>query len=578
MHTPFIAAALVIVLASSPGAQGGAPAGPGQGAAGRGQRPARATPPRADLPRGTAVLRGMIVAADNGSPIRRAQVRVSSPEARESRLATTDAQGRFEIRELPAGRYSLTASKGGFVSLQYGQRRPSESGTPIELADNQTLDKLTIALPRGSVLGGRITDEFGEPVANASVTAWRYAYSGGARRMMPAQGANARDTTDDQGQFRLFGLPPGEYYVSAMLRSGGPEVTDPMGELSGYAATYYPGTTNISEAQRVTIAVSQENTGIHFGLIATRLVRVSGQVITSSGAPATNGTVMLAPASTSGGRAMMPPQGGGGNRIDPSGTFRLPNVAPGRYQLQARSGGREGEMARMDLTVGNDDVDGITLVTTPGTIINGTIISDTGEAFDFRAQQLQVNGRAASPDAPGFGGGPGGARVGDDWSFSLRAITDPIVIRTSAPQGWTLKSVVFNGQDITDTAMEFPAGQSINGVQIVMTRKIASVSGIVTDARGNPALDATVVVFPANEKLWTYQSRFIRAARPDQDGRYRVAPLPSPEQYLVVAVQGLEDGQAGDPDFLAAVRDSAARFELTEGETKAVDVKLTAQR
>ena len=124
----------------------------------------------------------------------------------------------------------MTASKGGFVSLQFGQRRPSESGTPIELGDGQTLDKITIALPRGSVLGGRITDEFGEPVANATVTAWRYGYAGGARRMMPAQGANARDTTDDQGQFRLFGLPPGEYYVSAMLRSGGPEVTDPMGE------------------------------------------------------------------------------------------------------------------------------------------------------------------------------------------------------------------------------------------------------------------------------------------------------------------------------------------------------------
>ena len=149
--------------------------------------------------------------------------------------------------------------------MQYGQRRPSESGTPIELGDGQTLDKIAIALPRGSVLGGRITDEFGEPVANASVTAWRYGYAGGARRMMPA-GQNARDTTDDQGQFRLFGLPPGDYYVSATLRGGGPEVTDPMGELSGYAATYYPGTTNVAEAARITLAVSQENTERQFWL------------------------------------------------------------------------------------------------------------------------------------------------------------------------------------------------------------------------------------------------------------------------------------------------------------------------
>jgi hypothetical protein len=537
-------------------------------------------PPRADAPRGTSILRGQIVAADNGSPIRRAQVRVTSPDAREARVATTDAQGRFEIRELPAGRYTMMASKGGFVSLQFGQRRPSESGTPIELGEGQTIDKIGIALPRGSVLGGRVTDEFGEPVANASVTAWRYAYQAGARRMMPAPGANTRDTTDDQGHFRLFGLPPGEYYVSATLRSGGPEVTDPMGEPSGYAATYYPGTTNVAEAQRVTLGVSQENTGVHFGLIATRLVRVSGQVIGSDGSPVANGNVMLAPVSSSGGRAMIMQQGGTANRII-NGAFRLPNVAPGRYQLQARapSANRQMELARMDLVVGAEDIDGITMVTAPGAVIGGSIVSDTGEAFDFRPQQFQVSARPASPDSQGLGpGGGGGSRIGDDWTFTLQNITDPIVVRTSSPQGWMLKSVFLNGQDITDVPMEFPPGQTFGGVQVVMTKKIASVSGAVTDAKGTPALDATVVVFPANDKLWTFQSRFIRAARPDQDGRYRISTLPSPEHYLVVAVQGLEDGQAGDPDFLTSVRDAATKFELGDGETKSVDVKLASQK
>jgi len=229
-----VLAVVVAAMATSAFAQGGPGGGQmpqGAGAAGRGQRPARAQTAPADVPKGTAILRGSIVAADNGAPIRRAQIRVSAPDARESRVAITDAQGRFEIKELPAGRYTMTASKGGFVALQYGQRRPSESGTPIELGDGQTIDKLSIALPRGSVLGGRITDEFGEPVANASVTALRYVYAAGTRRMAPA-GQNARDTTDDQGHFRLFGLPPGEYYVSATLRSG-IEATDPSGETPG---------------------------------------------------------------------------------------------------------------------------------------------------------------------------------------------------------------------------------------------------------------------------------------------------------------------------------------------------------
>jgi hypothetical protein len=571
--------ATLVVAACALGAAQGGGAGVGQaqgaGAAGRGQRPTRAQPARADAPRGTSVLRGQIVTADNGSPIRRAQVRVASPDAREARVATTDAQGRFEIKELPAGRYTLTASKGGFVALQYGQRRPSESGTPIELVDGQTLDKLSIALPRGSVLGGRITDEFGEPVANASVTAWRYAYSAGARRMMPA-GQNARDTTDDQGHFRLFGLPPGDYYVSATLRGNGPEVTDPMGELSGYASTYFPGTTNVAEASRITLAVAQENTGVSFGLIATRLVRVSGQVLMSDGSPATNGNVFLLPANATGRPAIAMQQGGNGMRIDQNGTFRIPNVAPGRYQLQARSGGREFELTRMDLAVGTDDVEGLTLVTAPGAIVNGTIISDTGEPFDFRPQQLQVGARPAGPDTPGPGG-MAGARVGEDWTFSLRNLNDAVLIRTGGPQGWTLKSVALNGQDITDTAMEFPPGQTVSGMQIVLTKKISTLSGQVTDAKGNPVLDATVVVFPSNEKLWTFQSRFIKAARPDQDGRYRVTALPA-ENYLVVALQGLEDGQAGDPEFLATVKDLATKLELGDGETKAIDVKLSAPK
>jgi len=572
----FAVAISLLLIAAMAFAQGGFPPGQGQqpqGAAGRGQRPMRAQPQPADAPRGTSVLRGQIVSADNGSPIRRAQVRVSSPDAREGRLATTDAQGRFEIKELPAGRYTMTASKGGFVALQYGQRRPTESGTPIELGDGQILEKISIALPRGSVLGGRITDEFGEPVANASVVAFRYSYVVGARRLVPA-GQNARDTTDDQGHYRLFGLPPGEYYVSASLR-GGPEATDPNGEVSGYAATYFPGTASMADAGRITLAISQENTGVNFGLIATKLVRVSGQVISSDGNPSGNGTVMLAPVAMSGRPGMGMQQGGAGNRIDPNGTFRLTNVAPGRYQLQARTGGREFELARMDLTVGSDDVEGLTLVTAAGAIINGSVVSDTGEPLDFRPQQLQIAARVASADPGGFGAPSLPARVADDWSFSLRNINDAVLIRATLPQGWWLKSVTVNGQDVTDTPTEFPPGQAVGGMQVVLTKKVSALSGQITDGRGNPVLDATVVIFPANEKLWTFQSRFVKAARPDQDGRYQVSGLP-PEDYMAIALQGLEDGQAGDPDFLASVKDQASKFSLGDGETKAVNIKLAA--
>src|SRR4029079_1884247 len=135
-----------------------------------------------------------------------------------SKAAMTDAEGRYEFRDLPAGRFNLSVTKSGFVSMQYGQSRPFEPGRPIELTDAQVMDKADVALPRGSVLAGRVVDEAGEAVAEADVTAMRMQYQNGRRRLVPS-GRNA--STNDLGQFRIYGLPPGEYYVSATLRSAG---------------------------------------------------------------------------------------------------------------------------------------------------------------------------------------------------------------------------------------------------------------------------------------------------------------------------------------------------------------------
>jgi hypothetical protein len=124
----------------------------------------------------------------------------------------------------------------------------------------------------------------------------------------------------------------------------------------------------------------------------------------SDGAAATNGMVVLVPANASGRPAVAMQQGGAGNRIDQTGAFRVTNVAPGRYQVQARAGGREFELARLDLSVGTDDVEGLTLVTAPGSVINGTVVSDTGEPFDFPRPATANRVAARIARHPGDGG------------------------------------------------------------------------------------------------------------------------------------------------------------------------------
>ena len=295
------------------------------------------------------MLRGQVVAADTGTPIRRAQVRVSAQNVREARITITDGQGRFEIRDLAAGRYTLTASKGGFVTLQYGQRRPGESGTPLELADGQALDKLMIALPRGSVMGGRITDEFGEPVVNAAVTAMRYAFVGGARRLVPA---GARDTTDDQGSYRLFGLPPGDYLVSATLRAGGSHRRErrPVRlcpDLLSRDVEPRRGPTRARwrcRGERECLVRSHRHAaGSH---------QRSGDQRDRRPAGGGNGDARRPRMGPATGRAIM--QGGGGARIEPDG--RVPHEQRRAWPLPscrpARGRAASGEFARMELSVG----------------------------------------------------------------------------------------------------------------------------------------------------------------------------------------------------------------------------------
>ena len=166
--------------------------------------------------------------------------------------------------------------------------------------------------------------------------------------------------------------------------------------------------------------------------------------------------------------------GGGGGRTDQTGAFKLTNVAPGRYQVQARTGhARRRRDGQDGSPVGAEDVDGLVLITATGAKASGVVVSDSGEPLDFRAQQMQIAARPAMPDTQQTGrrrrGGNG--RVLDNWTFELRNLIDARLIRAKSPQGWTLKSVFLNGQDITDVPMEFPPGQTVTGLQVVLTQE-----------------------------------------------------------------------------------------------------------
>jgi|SoiMethySBSTD1v2_1073268.scaffolds.fasta_scaffold13310_3 protocatechuate 3,4-dioxygenase beta subunit len=553
---------------------------------------------------GTARLRGRVLSVENGGPVRRAQVRILSPDIG-SKTAMTDAEGRYEFRELPAGRFNLSANKAGYVTVQYGQTRPFESGKPIDLGDGQILDKADISMPRGSAISGRLVDEFGDPVADAIVNAMRSVWSGGRRRLQPT-GRTAM--TNDLGQFRIYGLSPGDYYVNATFRGGemmGMEIAmaaamgagggagGPVGSNpnSGYAPTYFPGTANGGEAQKITLAVGQEAQNTDFALLPVKLVRITGTVISSEGKPVEGSMINAFPRNGDAGGMMM--MMGGNARSDKNGNFTMPNLAPGEYTLQTRSmqfmtsgsgdnmmftarvggdSGAEAETGSLPITVGGEDLSNVVIVTSKGATASGRLIFDDGSK---PSSLTSIRVSASSLDAESVMlpmGGPGSVKA--DGTFELKSLSGARIIRAgNLPPGWMLKSVRVNGNDITDSGMDFKPGEAVNGIEVTLTAKLTEVNGTVKDG-SQQVKDYTVVVFADEPQKWALpNSRYVTGSRPDQQGRFQIKNLP-PGGYYAIAVDYLAQGEWGDPDVLERLKPRASTFSINEGETKTLNLTL----
>lgn len=530
-------------------------------------------------PTGTARLSGRVISAETGKPLRRAVVRVMAQELRLPRSVSTEPDGTWEMKELPAGKYMISAQKGGYVPVSFGQRRPFEQGKPVELADGQVVEKLEIAMPKGSVVSGRIVDEFGEPVSGAQVTAMRQRFVSGQRRLFPIIEQGGRDTTDDLGQYRLHGLSPGNYYISAAV-TGLPTV-DVSADKTGYAGTYYPGTPVVSEAQRLTVPVGQEMNDINFPLVPTRVAKISGTAMDSQGKPIANGAVMLTTAGGAIGASGTPLVGMTMTR--PDGSFTLSNVPPGEYRVEMMTAAdlqgiaqrmntnmAMSESASTSVTVTGQDVT-LNLVSVRTSMATGRLVFDGPPPADATAAAAVTV--FALPEAPTSLPMGGWSMVKTDWTFELKGLTGKRLFRVNAPSGWSLKAVKLNDADVTDTAVEFRPGEDLEGVEVHLTSRGAALSGGVQDARGKPAADYVVVLFSSDERKWGYQTRFVRSARPDQSGSFTFKGVP-PDDYFVVALDYLEPGEEADPELLARWRGSAQAVSIAEGAAKAVNLKL----
>jgi hypothetical protein len=563
------------------------------------QQPARDTSARKDAPPApTGRIAGRVLAADTGRPVKRARVFATAPDFPGGRGMLTDENGVFDLTELPAGRYTLTVSKSGFVSLSYGQRRPLQAGTPLQLGEGQQLRGVDFQLPRGSAIAGRVLDEDGDAMPGVGVRVMRYQYQQGERRLTGAGNAQ----TDDRGQYRVWGLMPGDYYVSAVARnfnpgggrgpgrggtggpdggagraassggrggaffSGQPDEPDPL----AYAPTYYPGVASINEARPLSLGLSQEIVDINFGLLLVRAAHISGRVINPDGTAATGGTVNVAAESTGTARVGV----NLGTRIQWDGAFSIANVPPGRYVLRARGGDRDmPQYAFQPISVSGQDLESVTVMLSPGATLTGTVTFQEGRTQ--RPDVTQVRITAPSTDQGSFGPQPN-VRVDKDGRFSLTgvAVGSHLIRANGNLRGWTLRSVTVAGRDVTDMPVLVRSGETVGNVELLFSDKINEITGTITNEQGTPVPDYTVLAFSTDRSFWRPQARQIMTARPDQTGTYHIRGLP-PGEYYVTTVDPAEQGEWFEPAYLDEQRTGAARLILSEGDVKTQDFKVS---
>jgi Carboxypeptidase regulatory-like domain len=338
------------------------------------QQPAQPAPPK-------GAISGLVATADTGQPLRKTQVKLVARPSGTTVTTASDGEGRFTFGSVTAGEYTLSASKPSYLDMVFGARRhgANAAGTPIRIAAGQKIENPELRLPRGSTITGTITDEYGDPAFNTAVRVMRYVYSNGERYATPS----GSDQTDDRGFYRVSGLPPGEYIVSAVPRDivstvmGSREIQreraasafaaakakgievppgmrpDAIELLSkpidprGYVPVHYPGSVTPAGAATVRVGLSEEIAGIDIKLQIVHTANVTGTVTwAEGGVPASARPQLLDPV------APMPTIGAWWTSMLAGGKFVFYGVTPGSYVVRVHtSAGGNDLIAEADLQV-----------------------------------------------------------------------------------------------------------------------------------------------------------------------------------------------------------------------------------
>ena len=539
-----------------------------QGAAGSSPAAVTSKPP-SDANSGR--IRGRVLDAKSRRPLANALIRVgnfvNSRVYPEDRGTTSKLDGTFELKNLPAGRYTLSASKNGFVTMSYGSHVPGEPASPIVVASSQQVEGIDVALPAAAIISGTVLSESGQPLVSAPVWLLRQRWVDGSRRLValtgqdPMTGAtHLTDLTDDLGQFRLFGLFPGTYYLAVGSPVPSNRSSRATGDIDPTAPFFlYPGTLDPAQAQAIVVSEGSDISA----LVTTRrttTAAIAGFLLPSG--PLKSATVTLVSHGVGGDRAR------DSVGVQQDGAFRIDNLASGRYTLLARA---EGQVGRLTVDLADTDLSVPIPLGSGGTFSGRVAFEGPAGASSQGTPDLKTVVLQFDATETGF---PWEqiTVAAPDWTFRVTRLISPMRLTVQA-RGWSVKSIQQNGRDLTDSPID--ATRDTSGVVVLLTQQVATLAGRVQDERNQTAAAATVVAFADQASRWGFRSRYVRVVRTDQQGRFEITGLP-PGRYLAVALDYLPEGEESNPQFLQELTTLARPFQLDTGERETLDLRRRA--
>lgn len=502
-------------------------------------------------------IQGRVVNAVSGEAVKKADIVLARRESQQDQRYTTasSSSGWFAMQDIEPGRYSLTATKRGYAHLVYGAHGRGRPGAALSLDPGQRLADIVLRMSPQAVIAGRVVDEEGDPVPNIELQLLRYSYRRGKRKLEPWENSN----TNDLGEYRLFGLSPGKYYLSATPAEG------PLyAGRQSYAPTYYPGTNDPAGASALELQPGTLLRGVEITLMKTRTVRLRGRVIDPAGPAAMGVNVMLTPREDA--ESMF--ERSVGANVEPQGAFEFPGVAPGAYLVQAfkHAGANKMYAATQAVDARGNDVENIVLELAPAAELKGYLRVE-GRALANLAD-LQV---ALQPDGANYAGWTGGP-VKADGSFTI-----PNVIPThyelnvhGFPEDYYIKSAALGGKDILEAGVTFTPGTS-SAIEIVLAGTGGQVEGVALKADQQPATEATVVAVPDEPRR--AQSRFYKEDHTDQYGRFTIKGV-APGRYKLFAWEDVEDGAYQDPEFIKKFESLGEAIAIRENSHESAQLNL----